>query len=880
MKTPTHSLKLTVLLVICGIVMACSQGPTPIAQATDTEAAPAKIAAGPSGPLGGHDIIIKNVDGRNVFFNQAYETVFVPRGNNYIRLAEGVNHFGNIGQYHSLFNVGHFDQAAIEGDFKLMRDLGYNTVRVFINTETPDGITHPKYGLSAEYLANLIKFLELAEAYDLYVIITHDWLPYTEPYTSILTADDPRFGGFNRIFLTPQGIEVSKRFWADLIIGLRETTATRRILAYEIQNEFFYDTTQPPFSLPPIDPVTGPLLITTANGTTYNLSNPAQVQLMMDESMIYFLNSVTRAIKDVDATALVTNGFFVPFDYETRRFETYPAIAFSELDFVDLHIYPHEFWDTPDEYATDFGINLDTAKPVLIGEFGAFRGEFGRIPPVNEYVNNREAAGELTEWQVASCKFGADGWLTWTWDTNEQVQLYSALGDASQVDMGIDPSSAGPSVTIVEPGDPPPAPPEPRLVDPENGIVGYIAYGLSPVGRPDPCEKSGVIVTSPVPDPVLKIVGKEEVVFDWTKDRCEEWHIPDLAARAFKDGTGQVQLITSASTNYRLVGPDLNHLTPDCKPIMTSNYNADPSMFNDAEWIAAPYMSDDGRTVYALVHNEYEGNTHVDLYPERCPSRDYLSCWYNTITLARSDNGGASYHDALPYPLHLAASLPSEYVPDAGPYGLRTPSNIILGNDGYYYTFLNAIHIKDNTESQWTCLMRTRSLADPASWRFWNGTAFEGQFADPYRDPILNPDDHTCEAIAPDDIGAMNESITYNMYLGRYVLLGLMGDWLDGRQVWGVYYAFSEDLIHWTHRKLLVELPLPSTVEDGLTDLSYAYPTLIAPDSTSRNFETTYDTAYLYLTRHNFGHGSPDRDLIRYSVTFFPSQAEADAAGP
>lgn len=368
-------------------------------------------------------------------------------------------------------------------------------------------------------------------------------------------------------------------------------------------------------------------------------------------------------------------------------------------------------------------------------------------------------------------------------------------------------------------------------------------------------------------DPVLRIDGPEQVIFDWTTNRCNNEHIPDLAARAMRNADGSVQLITSHYVNYRMTGPDLDHLTADCDPIMRSDRDADPSMYNDREWIAAPYLAADGRTIYALVHDEYQGQTHADLYPERCPSRDYFSCWYNTITLAKSDDGGATYRDALPFPLHLVASLPYQYTADTGPYGLRSPSNIILGPDDYYYAFLNAV--TPVTRDQWTCLMRTRSLADPDSWRFWDGNGFDGQFADPYRDPLLNPYLHLCSPVDQANIGNMNESITYNLYLDRYVLLGLSADSLAGREVWGVYYSFSEDLLHWTRRKLLVELPLPWTVDDSGTDLSYLYPTLIASNSTTNNFETTYETAYLYYTRHNHGQASLDRDLIRVPVKFY-----------
>lgn len=116
----------------------------------------------------------------------------------------------------------------------------------------------------------------------------------------------------------------------------------------------------------------------------------------------------------------------------------------------------------------------------------------------------------------------------------------------------------------------------------------------------------------------------------------------------------------------------------------------------------------------------------------------------------------------------------------------------------------------------------------------------------------------------------MHGSITFNTALDRYVLVGISADSLDGREVWGFYYSFSSDLIHWTHRKLLVEVPLPWTVEDN-QDVSYLYPALLDPDSPARNFETTDETAFLYFTRHNFGQGSPDRDLIRVPVEFFPT---------
>lgn len=373
--------------------------------------------------------------------------------------------------------------------------------------------------------------------------------------------------------------------------------------------------------------------------------------------------------------------------------------------------------------------------------------------------------------------------------------------------------------------------------------------------------------TDPIPDPILRIIGDEEIVFDWTDDKCEPDHIPDLATRAFRDATGQVQLITSHYVNYRMLGTNLNNLKADCNPIMASKRDPDPSQYTDAQWIAAPY-SEDGQTVYALVHNEYQGHMH----PGQCPQNDYFPCWDNSITLAVSTDGGQTYTEALTPPEHLVGRFPYPYKPGAGPEGFRAPSNIIKGKDDYYYSFFNVSEY--GTQKQWVCLMRTDDLSAPGSWRFWDGATFEGQFADPYTDEISDTEAHICPHI--DQVGntseSLSESITYNTYLDRYVLVGISADWLEDREVWGFYYSFSQDLVNWTHRKLLLEIELPWTVDSPGSDVSHLYPTLLDPDSDSRNFETTDKTAYLYFTRNNFGHGSLDRDLVRVPVEFFPSE--------
>lgn len=365
-------------------------------------------------------------------------------------------------------------------------------------------------------------------------------------------------------------------------------------------------------------------------------------------------------------------------------------------------------------------------------------------------------------------------------------------------------------------------------------------------------------------DPNLVVTGPEEVVFDWTTDRCENENIPDLAVRAFRDADGQVNLLLAHPNTYRMTGPSLEALTIDCDPVYKSLKLAVPALFIDRTWIASVYTQD-GETVYALGHNEYQGHTH----PGYCPPAEYFPCWYNTITLFISTDGGQVFAPAADPPGHFVAGLPVQYQAGDGPYGLRAPSNIIQAQDGFFYAFVNMA--SERSEQQWICALRTKDLGDPASWRFWDGSEFDGRFINPYLEPDADPANHICQPFFPNALGhALNESITYNTMMERFVLIGISADTIDGREVWGFYYSFSRDLIEWTRRELLMEVPLPWTVENAGSDLSYLYPSLLDPDSPDLNFSTTDDQAYLYYTRNNFGHGSLDRDLVRVPVKFFP----------
>jgi hypothetical protein len=360
----------------------------------------------------------------------------------------------------------------------------------------------------------------------------------------------------------------------------------------------------------------------------------------------------------------------------------------------------------------------------------------------------------------------------------------------------------------------------------------------------------------------VKVTGDEQTVFRWKTDACEPRDIPDAPARAYRDAAGTVHLIASHYVNRQMTGPSLGRVKHDCALIMRSAYNRNPDEFADTEWIAAPYTLD-GNTVFAMVHNEYHGYAH----PGECASGLSLRCWYSAITLARSDDRGATFRHARPAPGHLVAEVPYRYVPNATHYGLFQPSNIVA-HDGYYYALVAAEpHRK---QENGTCVLRTKHLDDPASWRAWDGNDYTVTFADPYKGRV-DAGAHICEPADPDAIDRMSQSLTYNTYFGKFLLVGESGDYnvRKRRNVYGFYYSVSDDLINWSRRKLIRETELAYTYRCGDRD-PVAYPSLLDPRSKSRNFETTGRRPYLYFTRMHYQacQQTLDRDLMRVPVEF------------
>jgi hypothetical protein len=362
-----------------------------------------------------------------------------------------------------------------------------------------------------------------------------------------------------------------------------------------------------------------------------------------------------------------------------------------------------------------------------------------------------------------------------------------------------------------------------------------------------------------------QLIGPRQTVFNWSRDACEPLDVPDTAPRAFRDAQGQVVMLASHYVSRRLIGPSLNQLTHPCSVVMHSDLDPNPGGYDDHEWIAATYTPD-GERVFALIHNEYQGNTHRG----RCPTDTYLDCWYNSITSAISTDGGRSFAHIRPPPQHLVASVPYRYFPGTGPYGLFQPSNIIYKqDDGYYYALIRAERYR--SQSVGSCLIRTKDLADPKSWRAWDGSKFAVSFIDPYLYSRPASGEHFCEPVSPAQIGGMTMSLTWNTYFRKYMLASAASkyDVLRRKDVWGIYFSLSDDLIHWSQTSLIMPTVVPWTYRCGGPDTILGS-AVLDPASPSRNFNTAGREPYLYFILTHFSHCQPtlDRDLLRVRIRF------------
>ncbi|MEM7052407.1 MAG: hypothetical protein AAF604_22265, partial [Acidobacteriota bacterium] len=307
-----------------------------------------------------------------------------------------------------------------------MAVFGYNIVRVFIdpgNWNRETGINGPwETGhLDEAYLDHFADFLLRATRHRLYVLPSIDGVPLNRHYWEIFSPPAPNIEGMNSHYLAPGHIAAKKAYLEDFIDALQARVGSEfltSIFAYQLVNELVYQGRKLPFSSLTLE-------VTTANGKTYDMSDPIERQLAADENTILYTDTMVDAIRSRDPDAMVTIGMFtytasgkpegpngllpIPPAGEDGRFPVRPAVLSQStaLSFIDLHIYPGFGVPLEDDLASSEWSDLDPATPAMLGEYGALK---------NRHANILAGAAAMRSLQLESCAFGFSGWLYWAYD--------------------------------------------------------------------------------------------------------------------------------------------------------------------------------------------------------------------------------------------------------------------------------------------------------------------------------------------------------------------------------------------------------------------------------------------------------------------------------
>lgn len=372
---------------------------------------------------------------------------FVPRGTNYVRLAKLRD---DEAWWHSTFEPGRYDAARADRALRAMRRDGYNVVRVFLD---PGNEQHrllgEPHGLglgpddtsrgTPAYLDNVADFVRKAATHRIYVLPILDYYPQNAHYWGVRGHYDAiklNISGENALWMVEGEIRAKQEFFTNFVADLRRRVGPRLMsafLALQAQNEAFYTGDARPFSAK-----SG--TVTPANGVTYDLAVDADRQQAADASAVEFARRIAATVrKSAEPRLMVTIGMFtyqavgkagpngfqqfcsrepgggVPcrenVDYR-YPFRLSSLAQWANLPFLDLHLYP-----VPAQFSLDDNLRssewAQVTGPVIVGEYGAFREAFG-----NDVVR---AAYGMRDLQVDTCRRGFDGWLFWTYDTEESA---------------------------------------------------------------------------------------------------------------------------------------------------------------------------------------------------------------------------------------------------------------------------------------------------------------------------------------------------------------------------------------------------------------------------------------------------------------------------
>ena len=349
---------------------------------------------------------------------------------------------------------------------------------------------------------------------------------------------------------------------------------------------------------------------------------------------------------------------------------------------------------------------------------------------------------------------------------------------------------------------------------------------------------------------------KAEVIFKHRNQACETWDIPDAATRAFRDARGRVHLFAASSKNQAFVGATLATITHDCDVTYMAGQSDKPADFDDEGWLESFYTID-GKTVFGLVSMDY----HPGRHGLPCVA-DKGACWYSAITWAVSTDGGDHFSSPSAPTRFVAGPIGRFDDRHPRPRGALVPTNIVR-KDGHFYVLIS--FALDSEQKGGDCLFRTANLADPQSWKAWDGLGFNVAFVSPYGGRDAASLRQPCVPVGDGELSPPVRTLARTLS-GKFMAVFLRSS-AAADMPEGAYLSYSEDLITWSKPRLLLAFTVfdPRKCKLGAPSSGYWYPSLIDPADKSMNFDVIGSSAYLFLTRLNNCFDA-DRDLVLFKV--------------
>jgi hypothetical protein len=388
----------------------------------------------------------------------------------------------------------------------------------------------------------------------------------------------------------------------------------------------------------------------------------------------------------------------------------------------------------------------------------------------------------------------------------------------------------------------------------------------------------------------IQLAGQPVKIFDHTKDQQQPFNIPDSQITAWREADGTVDLMIPHKENYRMRGPDLEHLTIDPNEIYSSAQSASQipeDLYNYSHWLMGPY-SLDGQHFYTLAHSEW----YACLLQDNCELIGTngmgvtFNSWVNTVDSLVSADGGASWQLNVASGNHVVANpgyywtgseaLSDEiYLYALNHTGIFEPTRVIKEGT-YYYAIASYLHRNFTqinpaqgvymapVDKTGYVLIRTNDITNPNGWQAWISGSTYGPVSQENFGVFL-------PQRGGKSLNAPSPQIIFDTNAQCYILIHTI---FGGSNA--VYYMTTKSLANpsWSE-----STPIPGTLQlitdpagpvQGFNDGNY--PSILDSSSTGFNFEFTSGSPLLFYSTAPAQYGGDNlaRDVYRVqlSVTY------------